>query len=427
MARLVMVGVSHHAAPLEVRERLAVDEAAWRASAPVSFSTVLLSTCNRVEVYAWVDAHPARAIRSLQRCLARAAGIELALVQPYLTASTGRDALVHLVRVTSGLDSLVVGEEQIRGQVREALRAAESVGPLPAALRGIFQRAGESARRIRGGTRLSKVPSIASAGVSVARRSLPESLDGQVALVLGAGVMARAAIESLLPAGARIRIKLLNRTPAHAERLKSQFGSAIEVDSLDALAGALAEAALVVGATASRQPVVDLEMLERAVANRAGRPPLVLLDIALPRDVEPRARELDGVKLIDLDDLERLCPVDAVTRHAERAQAEALAIDEADRLAEWLRRRAVSPAIAELRTYAETIRKSELRRSAARLRDLTPEQIAAVDALTAGIVNKLMHGPTVALRDAAAANPGGLGRSRSRILRVLRPTRGRTA
>jgi glutamyl-tRNA reductase len=425
MARLVMVGLSHHAAPLDVRERLAVDEAAWRATAPASFSSVLVSTCNRVEVYAWVDGRPTAAIRSLQRCLARAAGIELSVVQPYLTAAAGRDALVHLVRVASGLDSLVVGEEQIRGQVREALRAAERVGPLSPSLRGIFQRVGESARRIRGGTRLGKVPSIASAGITVARRSLPEGHAGQVAVVLGAGVMARAAMESLLAGG--MRVTLVNRTPAHAERLKSQFGSAIEIDSLDALPGLLAEAALVVGATASRQPVVDLEMLEQAVARRAERPPLVLLDIALPRDIDPRARELAAVKLIDLDDLERLCPVDVATRHAERAQAEALATDEADRLAKWLRFRAVSPAITELRTYAEMIRTSELRRSASRLRDLTPEQVAAVDALTASIVNKLMHGPTVALRDAAAANSGGLGRSRSRILGVLRPTRGRSA
>jgi glutamyl-tRNA reductase len=425
MPRLVMVGLSHHAAPLEVRERVAVDEAAWRACAPASVSTVLVSTCNRVEVYAWVDGRPSAAIRSLQRCLARAAGIELAVVQPYLTAAAGRDALVHLVRVASGLDSLVVGEEQIRGQVREALRAAEGVGPLPPALRGIFQRVAESARRIGGGTSLGRVPSIASAGVSVASRSLPADLDGQVAVVLGAGIMARAATESLLSYGARV--KLLNRTPAHAERLKSQFGSAIDIDGLEALPRALVDAVLVVGATASRQPLVDSGMLEWAVSNRTGPPPLVLLDIALPRDFDVRARELYGVKLIDLDDLERLCPVDAATRHAEHAHAEKLALEEADRLAEWLRFRAVSPAIAELRTYAESIRTSELRRSAPRLRDLTPEQVAAVDALTMGIVNKLMHGPTIALRDAAASNRGSVGRSRTRILRVLRPTRGRSA
>jgi glutamyl-tRNA reductase len=173
------------------------------------------------------------------------------------------------------------------------------------------------------------------------------------------------------------------------------------------------DADVVVGATASRAHVLHASM----VGNREARP-LVLLDIALPRDVDPRLRERAAVTLIDLDDLERMCPVDASTRNAEQRRAEGLAVEEAERLMEWLRFRAVGPAITELRTYAETIRKSELRRSAARLRDLTPEQVAAVDALTAGIVNKLMHGPTIALRDAAA-------QSRSRILRVVRPPRGR--
>jgi glutamyl-tRNA reductase len=139
--------------------------------------------------------------------------------------------------------------------------------------------------------------------------------------------------------------------------------------------------------------------------------------------VDPRARELPRVTLIDLDDLEKLCPVDSPTRRAEQARAERLAAIEADRLADWLRTRAVGPTISELRTYAESIRTSELRRSATRLRDLTPEQIAAVDALTSGIVNKVMHGPTVALRAAS------VGRSREHILRVVRPhtTRGRSA
>jgi glutamyl-tRNA reductase len=205
----------------------------------------------------------------------------------------------------------------------------------------------------------------------------------------------------------------------------AHLGSSVRIAALETLPEALLDAALVVGATASRQPVLERETVERAMHTRGARP-LVLLDIALPRDIDPTVRGLAGVTLIDLDDLERECPIDADTRHAEYQRAEQLAIKEADRLAEWLRFRAVSPAIAELRTYAEAIRTSELRRSASRLRDLTPEQLAAVDALTAGIVNKLMHGPTVALRD-AAGRPGGLGRSRTRILRVLRPSQGRTA
>jgi hypothetical protein len=200
--RLLMVGLSHHAAPLDARARVAVTDASWRAHAPANVSTVLLSTCNRVEVYAWIEGRSQVAVRALQRSLAAAAGVPLAELRPYLRTAVGRDALLHLVRVTSGLDSLVVGEEQIRGQVRDALRAAEKWQALPASLRGVFQRAGEAARRVRGTTRLATHPSMAAAGVNVARRALSGGLEGEVAAVLGAGVMARAAAEALLAAGA---------------------------------------------------------------------------------------------------------------------------------------------------------------------------------------------------------------------------------
>ena len=425
MPRLLMVGLSHHAAPLEVRERVAVDEAAWRLHAPANFSTLLLSTCNRVEVYAWIEGRTRRAARTMMRSLARAAGVPLVEIEPFLTTRNGRDALLHLVRVASGLDSLLVGEEQIRGQVRAALRAGDDGDQLSATLRGVFQRAIESARRIRGSTRLAQAPSIAAAGVSVACRGTPGGVQGQLTVVLGAGVMARASAEALLASGARVRV--LNRTPAHAERVMANLRGAIEIDSLHSLPASLREATLLVGATAARTTVVSLSDVEQAMAARTQ--PLTVLDIALPRDVDPRVRDLLGVTLIDLDDLERMCPVDTPTRHAEEQRAEALAVEEADRLAEWLRYRSVSPAIAELRTYAEAVRTAELRRSASRLRDLTPEQIEAVDALTHGIVKKLMHGPTVALRD-AALRQNNVGRSRSQILRVLRPaggSRGRTA
>jgi glutamyl-tRNA reductase len=419
--RLLMLGLSHHAAPLDVRARLAVTEAAWRAHHPPNLSTVLLSTCNRIEVYAWIEGRSRPAVRAVQRSLAAAAGVPLGELKPYVKTAVGREALLHLVRVASGLDSLVVGEEQIRGQVRDALRAAEKWQALPSSLRGVFQRVGESARRVRATTHLGTHPSMAAAGVNVARRALAVPLDGELAVVLGAGVMARAAAEALLAAGARVHV--LNRTPSHAERAMASLRGPIQVDSLHVLPSALAEAVLIVGATASREPVIKAPAVEAAMSARQGRP-LLLLDIALPRDIEPLVRSVPGVTLIDMDDLERYCPVDVSTRQVEQQQAEAVAAEEADRLAEWLRFRAMSPAIAELRTYAESIRKSELRRSAPRLRDLTPEQSAAVDALTAGIVNKLMHGPTVALR-AAAARSGGKGRSHSRILRLLRPTRGR--
>jgi glutamyl-tRNA reductase len=228
--------------------------------------------------------------------------------------------------------------------------------------------------------------------------------------------MARATTEALLDVGARVRV--LNRTPEHAVRMVGHLGPAVSVGGLDNLPAALAEAALVVGATASRQPILDLSMAAHAVAARAGRSPLLAIDIAVPRDIDARVRDLEGIRLLDLDDLERHCPVDHSARDSELARAETLADEEAERLDQWLRIRSASPAIAELRNYGEAIRRHELARSSARLRDLTPEQVAAVDALTAGIVNKLLHGPTVALRTV----PG-----RARMLRVLRPRPGRTA
>jgi glutamyl-tRNA reductase len=241
-------------------------------------------------------------------------------------------------------------------------------------------------------------------------------------VVLGAGVIARSAVESLMAQRARVRV--LNRTPEHAQRVfggSGMRGRAIRVDGFDALAGALDEADVVIGATASRRPIIECDLLRASMQRRRGRP-LVLLDIALPRDVDPGAREVDGVSLIDLDDLERECPIDVADRRLELDKAEALAREEADRLNEWLRRRAAGPVITELRGYAEQVRTAELRRSAARLKGLTPEQTAAVDALTASIVNKLLHGPTVALRESASVT-----RSRRRILHLIRPVQGRSA
>ena len=422
MPGLVAVGLSHHAASIEVRERFAFDYARWLEFAPATLPSVLLSTCNRVEVYAWVEGRGAIAIQRIERALARAAGLALADVQPYLIRRRGRDALLHLMRVAAGLDSMVVGEEQIRGQIREAVRLTSQTTNLPASLRGVFDRVAESARRVRGNTRLGSVPSIASAAIRVAQRTLPMSLADRSAVVLGAGVMAKTAAQCLLAQGARVT--LLNRTPEHARAISQGMRGPVRVGSLEDLEATLATAVLLVGATASRQPVVRLETLQTALAGRDD--PLLVLDIAMPRDVEPAVRGLANVRLIDLDDLERECPVDVSVRQAELRHAETLAAAEAERIASWLRLRSASPAIAELRTYGESIRLRELLRSSSRLKDLTPEQLAAVEALTNGIVNKLLHGPTLALRD-AATRPSGLSRSRSRILRVLSPKQGRTA
>jgi glutamyl-tRNA reductase len=229
-------------------------------------------------------------------------------------------------------------------------------------------------------------------------------------------------VRALLSLGAEVTV--LNRTPEHAVAMKRSLRGAVRIGALDDLPTVVPGALVMVTATASRQPIVRADMLRHALVRREF--PLLVLDIALPRDVEPDVRGLPNVRLIDLDDLERECPIDASVRQAELRRAETLAAAETDRIQHWLRLRSAGPAIVELRTYGESIRKRELYRSAARLKDLTPDQMAAVEALTTGIINKLLHGPTLALRD-AAARPSGLSRSRRRILRVLRPNEGRTA
>lgn len=423
---LIVVGLSHHEAPLEIRERLAFDADAWYAVTAHELPTVLLSTCNRVEVYAWAAGKGARAAAQIVRGLARAAALPVDHIAPHVFTFAGRDAILHLVRVAAGLDSLVVGEEQIRGQVRDALRLARQGGDLPTPLSGVFDRALEGARHARGHTLLGHHPSVAAAAVEVAHHLPPlreTSLADQSVLVLGAGAMAKSAARALVTAGAQPIF--VNRTPQHAQSVVRELGLKADVASLADLPDLLERADLVVAATAARQPVVDLAVVEAAMAKRGERP-LVLVDIAVPRDVDPRVRALRGVHLINLDDLERLCPVDVTARRSELQRVDDMAGREADSIANWLRVRAVSPAIAELRDYGERIRARELRRSARRLGALTDDQRAAVDALTESIVNQLLHGPTVALRE-SAVHPRRFRSSQAAVrdlLRVDAPRRG---
>lgn len=417
---LVVVGVSHHAASLDVRERLAMDAAAWRDLAPAGAPGVLLSTCNRVEVYAWASGRGRRVIGQLKRALARAAGAPVATLDPHLFAYAGSGATLHLVRVAAGLDSLVVGEEQIRGQVRKAFAAATATTPLPAPLVGIFHRALYAARRVRLETPLGRHPSVATAGVDVALGSAElAGVTTPTVLVLGAGVMAKSALGALLAAGRSAVV--LNRTLAHAERLAAVLGPAVSAAPLDALPRLLPHTDLVVCGTAARRPVLDAPLVLDAMRAR-GSQPLVILDIAVPRDAEPGVREIPGVRLIDLDDLEGLCPVGAPERHVETARVEALAVEEAAAIEGWLRLRAIGPAILELRGFGEQVRADELRRATSRLKGLSPEQLAVVEELTERIVKKLLHGPTVALRE-TAEQPRASGRSRTLVQQVLRADR----
>jgi glutamyl-tRNA reductase len=419
---LLAVGVNHHTAPLEVRERLALDNNQWQDSMP-RVPHLYLATCNRTEAYIWDTERGTAVCSQVAAALAHAAGFSSVGLMPHLFVRRGLDALLHLVRVATGLDSMVVGEEQILGQLRGALHLAGENGTSSAPLDGLVSRVLGASRQIRTATTLGRRPSLASAAV-VAVQGTPEltetGLAGRQAIVLGAGAMAKSAARALVDNGARVSI--VNRTLDHAQRLANELGHTARPAGFAALPDLLARGSVLVAATRAHRPILDMPTVRAAMARRDAAP-LILVDVALPRNIEPGVRGIPHVRLIDLDDLERLCPVVVALRRAEIEQAEVLALHAAQAIAGWLRVRAISPTIVEMRRQADAVRALELRRAAQQLAGLTPEQQSAVDHLTQAIVNKLLHGPTVALREAAAGCTSSA--SSQRVLDVLRLDRAR--
>jgi glutamyl-tRNA reductase len=401
-----VVGVSHRTAPLEVRERFAIDR---DATADVlrhlvtegCTEAVLLSTCNRTELYFCApDASdaPERGARALYRH----AGIGEAEASGYLYALQGEPAVEHLFRVVASLDSMIVGEAQIQGQVREAYGTAIQVGGgtlgVGPVLARLFEAALRVGARVRTETRLgSGAASIPSAAVELATQAFG-TLEGRRAVVVGAGEMSRLALRCLNAQGAH-SVLVSSRTEARARSVVDRFGG--EAASIERLPELLGEADIVASATAAPHAVITRTTVERAMRDRRTRP-LLLLDIALPRDVEPAAGALDGVVLYDLDDLSRVVEGTLEQRRSEIALAECIIAESVTEFFGWYRGRGVVPVIRRLRGRAEQLRQTELDRARAALRDLTPEQLAAVDGLTRQLLAKLLHAPTTRLRQAAA-------------------------
>lgn len=384
---LVVVGMSHHTAPIEVREELEARPAAFDGLAVIA-----VSTCNRLELYAW-DEGDGRALESLQTALAACANASWPAIHACSYEQRGDAALLHLIRVVAGLDSLVVGEEQIRGQVRDALAEAQTRGKLPPALNGLFRRAFEVARRIRAQAPVGSFPSVAAAGIALAEQQA--AIRGKCCLVLGAGAMAKSAATALQARGAQVLI--CNRTLAHGEKLVAQLGDNISVLDWSSLPQALVEVDLVVGSTAARQPVLNHANVSDAMTARQGRP-LVLLDVAMPRDVEAAVGDLEGVSVIDLETLEHHTPVETAERAERTSRAEAIALEGAGEIGTWLRMRAASPLIATMREEADRLVTTELETAA--VAAMPPAERAAFERATRSIVRKMLHAQTVALREA---------------------------
>jgi glutamyl-tRNA reductase len=405
--KLVLVGTSYQRAPVELRELLAYDEglrreALGRLSAEGAEAAVL-STCNRTEVYG-VNAEPEALEERIYGELADLSGLSHSELAPALYTVGDEAAAVHLFRVAAGLDSMVPGEAQILGQVREAYEAAresETTGPT---LHRLFRQALRVGKRVRTETAIGENPaSVSSAAAELAERVF-EDLEGRRILLLGAGKTADLTAANLISRGVG-EIVVANRSPERAEALARRFGG--RAVGLDRVEAELAEADIVVSSTSSQGFVLSAAQVERAMKERRGRP-IFFIDIAVPRDVDPAVIELEDCYLYDIDDLERVVAESVAGRREEAVRAEAIVSEEADSFRAWQLSLDVVPAIASLRARAESIRQEELDRVEGRLASLSPSQRRAVEALTSQIVAKLLHQPTVRMKEAAAAADGVL-------------------
>ena len=392
--KLALVGTSHKLAPVEVRERVALDGAAASALAQelagIGLEAACLSTCNRTELYLvapdGVDGHEAAAA-----ALARLAEGDLA---PHLYRLTDEAAALHLFRVAAGLDSMVPGEGEILGQVRAAYEAG-ACGPV---LDRLFRSALHAGRKARVETAIGESPASVSAAAAALAQQVFGDLEGRRILIVGAGKVGELAARNLLSRGAEIAF-VANRTADRATELAERLGS--RPLSLDDVAAELERADVVVSSTSAPGFVITREQVRRGVAARRGAP-LFLIDLAVPRDVEPTVAELEGCFLYNIDDLEAVVAESLAGRRREAERAETIVAAEAARFRDWQASLDVVPAIASLREHAEAIRTAELAKAEGRLGGLSESERRTVESLTSQIVNKLLHGPIVRAKEAAA-------------------------
>jgi glutamyl-tRNA reductase len=396
---LLSVGASYRTADVATLERLTIADHAVPGlleklvAQPFVGEAVVLSTCNRVEIYAAVNTFHG-GLGDICNVLSEVSGIPATELAGHLYVHYDEAAVLHSFKVSSGLDSMVVGESQILGQLRDAYHAASEADTAGRLLHELMQQALRVGKRAHAETGIDRAgQSVVTAALDVAEAELGD-LTGKRALVVGAGAMGALSVATLTRAGVG-PLRITNRSAARADRLAEAYGAvAVPYDELDA---ALSEADLVVSATASTEPVLTRARLEAAA-------PLVVLDLAVPRDVAPDATGIPGVTVIDIDSL-------AATRRAMPAAAETAAVEqivssEVDHFLGWLRGADIAPTVAALRGRAEDVVSAELRKLYSRRSEFTEEQRADVSRTLHRVVQQLLHSPTVRVRQ-LAAEPGG--------------------
>jgi glutamyl-tRNA reductase len=406
---LVVVGLNHRTVPVGLLERMAVAPAALPkalhalAQREHLAEVVLLSTCNRTEVYARYTTFHA-AVQDALDFLTDQSAVDPDELTDHLYTYHDDAAVAHLFGVAAGVDSMIVGEAEILGQVREAWLVAERERTTGQLLSRVFRQAIEVGKRSRTETGIGRNPaSISSAAVAVAAQRLG-SLEGRRVLVLGAGDVGEGLAVALAGAGAG-EVVVANRTPENAAALARRVGG--RAIMLDEVPAALERADVLLASTTADSVLLERSDFESVMDRRRGRA-LLVVDVAVPRDVDPGVGQVFGVTLLDIDDLKAFAEQSLQQRRQEVGKVREIIVEELDRFRVEHSAREVAPLVSALRARAEAVRASELGRFRARLEGLDPTARQAVEALTRGIVNKLLHDPTVRVKNAAGTARGEL-------------------
>ncbi len=397
---LFVLGLSHKTAPIDVRERLAVPERelpkALEALGEVSelAERMFFTTCNRAEVYGVADGPLAQAVEATRASLERYRNLDSSALAGALYAYDGADAARHVFRVASSLDSMVIGEPQILGQVKTAYTVARSQQATGIILNNLLEQAFHVAKRVRTETGIANAAvSISSVAVELARKIFGD-LEGRIVLILGAGEMAELALRHLVDDGVR-SILVANRSHDRAVALAEQFrGRAVRFDTFR---HEMLGADIVISSTSAPHLILKKEDMQSIILERRHRP-IFLIDIANPRDIDPGCNEVDNVYLYNIDDLQSVVSANLKERQREAERAEVIIEREVGVFQAWLRGLDVVPTIVSLRDRVEEIRATELQKAMARMGDLTPEQRATIASMTTAMINKILHQPMSELR-----------------------------
>jgi len=405
--KLCVTGLNHRTAPVSVREQLAFkDEDLAGALAELKQQAgvreaMILSTCNRVEVAVAAD-DAADPIRSVETFLSRSQRLDPDWLRQYLYVFEGREAVRHIFRVAASLDSMVVGEPQILGQLKFAYSLAKETGSAGGFLDTVLTRAFSVAKRVRSETEIGvSAVSVSYAAIELAREIFG-SLKGTRVMLIGAGKMSELAARHLQRSGVQ-QILVTNRTQARADEVAAAVrGTVVEYTRYRTR---LKEVDIVITSSGAPGYLLTKEDMKSILAERRNKP-MFLIDIAVPRNIDPAVNELDNVFVYDIDDLQKVVDENMQARLSEATAADKIVSEEVDRLESWMRTRQAGPVIAALQDQLEQLRASEVERMRGKLGPLTPQQEQAIEALTRAIVNKIAHGPISELRRQAGMDNG---------------------